>query len=146
VGAHERLRNGPLHFVGNVEGLDIPRGTVDVIVCDGFLGNVVLKMLEGISEMVIDMAKEASARSLQWRMGLAMLGGGLEQLRKLTDFNSYGGAPLLGLDKVVIKAHGRSSGRAVRNAIKVAAKAVRGDLTGRIRDGVAGLRLGEEGR
>jgi len=141
VAAHERLKRSPLQFVGNVEGLDIPRGVVDVVVCDGFLGNVVLKMLEGISDVVVEMAKEASAKSLQWRMGLAMLGGGLEQLRKLTDFSSYGGAPLLGLDGVVIKAHGRSSSRAIRNAIKVAAKAVRGDLTGRIRDGVAALNL-----
>jgi glycerol-3-phosphate acyltransferase PlsX len=145
VAAHERLRSGPLHFVGNVEGLDIPKGTVDVVVCDGFLGNVVLKILEGISDVVVDIAREASARSLQWRMGLAMLGGGLKELRRLTDFNAYGGAPLLGFDHVVIKAHGRSSGRAIRNAVKVAAKAVRGDLTGRIRDGVAALRLLEEG-
>ncbi len=141
VEAHRRLRHGPLNFVGNVEGLDIPKGTVDVIVCDGFLGNVVLKMLEGISDVFIDIAREASSRSLQWRIGLSMLGGGLKELRRLTDFNVYGGAPLLGFDEVVIKAHGRSSPRAIRNALKVAAKAVRGDLTGRIRDGVKALQL-----
>ncbi len=141
VGAHARLQEAPIRFMGNVEGLDIPRGTVDVIVCDGFLGNVVLKMLEGISEVFLDVAREASARSLQWRIALSMLGGGLRELRRLTDFNHYGGAPLLGFEEVVIKAHGRSGPRAVRNAIKVAAKAVRGDLTGRIRDGVAGLHL-----
>ena len=65
-----------------------------------------------------------------------MLGGGIKHLQRMTDWKSYGGAPLLGLDSVVIKAHGRSEARAVRNAIKVAAKAVQGDLVGRIREGV----------
>ena len=139
VDAHTRLRGAPLNFVGNVEGLDIPRGTVDVIVCDGFLGNVVLKMLEGVGEVFGDVARQASARSIQWRLGLSMLGGGLRELTRLTDWKSYGGAPLLGFDQVVIKAHGRSEARAVRNAVKVAAKAVRGDLIGRIREGTEAL-------
>jgi glycerol-3-phosphate acyltransferase PlsX len=141
IEANKRLRSSPLNFAGNVEGLDIPRGTVDVVVCDGFLGNVVLKMLEGVSDVVRDLAKQAAARSLQWRLGLQMLGGGLEKLEKLTDWKAYGGAPLLGLDQVVIKAHGRSEGRAIRNALKVAAKAVNGDLIGRIRGGVAAFEL-----
>ncbi|MEQ1568169.1 MAG: phosphate acyltransferase PlsX [Myxococcota bacterium] len=142
VEAHARLRAGALNFTGNVEGLDIPRGTVDVIVCEGFLGNVMLKMLEGVSDVFRDVARQASGMRLQWRMGLAMLGGGLRELRRLTDWKGYGGAPLLGLDRVVIKAHGRSESRAIRNALKVAAKAVRGDLTGRIRSGVAAFDQG----
>lgn len=137
VEAHQRLLASTLNFQGNIEGLDIPKGTVDVVVCDGFLGNVVLKMLEGVSEVFRDMARQASSRSLQWRIGLSMLGGGLRQLRRLTDWKGYGGAPFLGFDQVVIKAHGRSEARAIRNAVKVAAKASRGDLIGRIRDGVA---------
>ncbi|MCB9687380.1 MAG: phosphate acyltransferase PlsX [Alphaproteobacteria bacterium] len=132
VEAHRLLTASPLHFVGNVEGLEIPRGTVDVIVCDGFLGNVVLKMLEGVSEVFRDVARQASSRRLQWALGLAMLGGGLRELKRLTDWKMYGGAPLLGLDQVVIKAHGRSETRAIRNAIKVAAKTVRGGLIQRI--------------
>jgi len=136
VAAHKLLEGSSLNFAGNVEGLDIPRGTVDVIVCDGFLGNVVLKMLEGVSEVFRDIARDASVRKLQWRIGLSMLGGGLKQLRRLTDWKVYGGAPLLGFDGVIIKAHGRSEARAMRNAMKVAAKAVRGDLIGRIRDGM----------
>ena len=137
VEAHQRLLATQLNFAGNVEGLDIPRGTVDVVVCNGFLGNVVLKMLEGVSEVVTGLAKEASSRRLQWRLGLSMLGGGIKHLQRMTDWKSYGGAPLLGLDSVVIKAHGRSEARAVRNAIKVAAKAVDGDLVDKIRSGVA---------
>jgi glycerol-3-phosphate acyltransferase PlsX len=137
VEAHARLASSRVNFVGNVEGLDIPKGTVDVVVCEGFLGNVVLKILEGVSQVARDVARQASDRSLQWRLGLAMLGGGLQELGRLTDWKAYGGAPLLGLDRVVIKAHGRSEARAIRNAVKVAAKAVRGDLTGRIRAGIA---------
>lgn len=145
VEAHARLRAGPLNFVGNIEGLDLPKGSADVVVCDGFLGNVVLKMLEGVGEVLSSVAAQASARSLQWRIGLSMLANGLEQLQELTDFKVYGGAPMLGLDRVVIKAHGRSEARAIRNALKVAAKAVRGDLIGRIEEGVRAMRLDTEG-
>ncbi|MFT5458790.1 MAG: glycerol-3-phosphate acyltransferase PlsX, partial [Myxococcota bacterium] len=73
--AHLRLARSGLNFSGNVEGLDIPRGAVDVVVCDGFLGNVVLKMLEGVGDVFRDIARDASGRRLQWRIGLSMLGG-----------------------------------------------------------------------
>lgn len=136
VEAHERLRSAPLDFRGNVEGLDIPRGTVDVVVCDGFLGNVVLKMLEGMGDVLQSVTAEASSKRIQWRIGLSMLESGLNEIKRLTDWKAYGGAPLLGFDRVAIKAHGRSEPGAIRNAIKVAAKAVRGGLTERIRDSV----------
>ncbi len=141
--AYGRLQNGPLNFIGNVEGLDIPRGTADVVVCDGFLGNVVLKMLEGVGEVVRDIARQAYAKKLQWRLGLSMLSGGIRELKKMTDWKAYGGAPLLGFDHIVIKAHGRSEKRAIRNAMKVAVKAARGDLIGRIREGVQAVHLDE---
>jgi glycerol-3-phosphate acyltransferase PlsX len=134
VEAHQQLLTSGLHFTGNIEGLDIPRGTVDVVVCDGFLGNVVLKMLEGVGEVFADVARQASDRKLHWRIGLSMLSGGLRQIRRLTDWKMYGGAPLLGMDHVILKAHGRSEPRAIRNAVKLAAKALEGDLIGRIRN------------
>jgi glycerol-3-phosphate acyltransferase PlsX len=140
VEAHRLLAAGSLGFVGNVEGIDIPRGTVDVVVCEGFLGNVVLKMLEGVGDVLAGMARDAAARRLEWRIGLQLLGEGLRDLRRRTDWKAYGGAPLLGLDGVVIKAHGRSEGRALRNAIRLAAKNVRGDLQGRIAAEVARAR------
>lgn len=139
VDAHARLASAPLNFAGNVEGLDIPRGNVDVVVCDGFLGNVVLKMLEGVGDTLRSITREASAKRLSWRIGLSMLGGGLREIRRLTDWKMYGGAPLLGLDHLVIKAHGRSEAGAYRNAIKVAAKAVRGDLVTQITEGMAAV-------
>jgi len=130
VEAHTRLKKNShgLNFIGNVEGLDIPRGVADVIVCEGFLGNVVLKLLEGITELAADLAKEAYDSKLIWRLGLTMLSKDLQKLKRLTDWKQYGGAPILGFDKVVIKAHGRSSARAIRNAIKLAAKVHEGRL------------------
>ncbi len=129
VAAHRLLSSHPVvDFAGNVEGLDIPKGTVDVVVTSGFVGNVVLKMLEGIAELAAELARDAHSRKFLWRMGLTMLGSGLRQLREMTDWSQYGGAPLLGFDKPVIKAHGRSHAPAIANACKVAAKVARGDL------------------
>jgi glycerol-3-phosphate acyltransferase PlsX len=132
VEAHRRLARSSLNFAGNVEGLDIPRGTVDVVVCDGFLGNVVLKMLEGVGGVLRDMARAAAGRRMRTRLGLSLLGEDLRKLGERTDWKVYGGAPVLGFDGLVIKAHGRSEAHAIRNALRLAAKSVRGDLTRRI--------------
>jgi glycerol-3-phosphate acyltransferase PlsX len=129
IEAHQLLRQATeLNFVGNVEGVDIPRGTADVVVCSGFVGNVVLKMLEGVSETVVRLAGYAYKEKLLWRAGLMMLASGFKRLKELTDWEQYGGAPVLGFDHIFIKAHGRSKARAVANAIKVAAKAAQADL------------------
>ncbi len=117
-----------MHFIGNVEGVDIPKGTADVIVCDGFVGNVCLKMLEGVAETVVDLARYAYKEKLRWRAGLAMLSSGIQKLKDVTDWEQYGGAPVLGFDRLFIKAHGRSKARAMSNAGKVAAKAVSAEL------------------
>jgi glycerol-3-phosphate acyltransferase PlsX len=137
IAAHQLLAAHPsLRFIGNIEGLDIAKGTADVVVCSGFIGNVVLKMLEGFYEVAVSVAKEAADSNLVWRFGMLMLSDGIQQIRTMTDWKQYGGAPLLGFDKVVIKAHGRSNARAVRNALKVAERAVQGDLVGMIGRGV----------
>ena len=133
VEANRILRATPeINFIGNIEGLDLPRGRADVVVTDGFTGNVVLKMLEGMGETVVDLAKYAYRSKVTWKAGLLMLSGGLRQLKDLTDWQQYGGAPILGFDHLFIKAHGRSNARALQNAVKVAAKAVRSDLSGQI--------------
>ena len=127
--AHERLRRLPgMRFVGNVEGVDIPKGAADVIVCDGFVGNVCLKMLEGTAETVVELAQYAYKESLRWRAGLAMLSSGIEKLKSITDWEQYGGAPVLGFNHVFIKAHSRSRARAITNAGKAAARAIASDL------------------
>ncbi len=133
VEAHELLvRSTELNFIGNVEGLDIPRGVADVIVCNGFVGNVSIKMLEGVSQTVMSLARYAYKERLLWRAALAMLGSGIQRLKALTDWEQYGGAPLLGFESLFIKAHGRSKSRALSNAIRVAEKALASDLTSNI--------------
>ena len=128
-----------IDFVGNVEGLDIPRGTVDVVVTDGFMGNVVLKMIEGVGEVIADLAADAYARKYLWRLGLTMLSSGIKQIEAVMDWESYGGAPILGFRQPVIKAHGRSRSRAIGNACKVAAKAARSDMVRTVERAIAGL-------
>ena len=141
VEAHRRLRQLPqVNFVGNVEGNDLVRGRADVIVCEGFIGNVVLKLLEGISEVLYDITAVAGDRRLAWRVGLRLLSRAIERLRALTDYTQYGGSPILGFEQLFIKCHGRSTARAVSNAVKVAAKAVRDRVPAEIADAVAALR------
>ena len=137
IAAHALLQAHPaVEFAGNVEGLDIPRGTVDVVVTDGFLGNVVLKMLEGVSEVIADLARDAYARKFLWKMGLTLLSQGLRQIRTMTDWKQYGGAPLLGFDQVIIQAHAASNAGAIRNALKVAAKSAEQGLVEKIQEGI----------
>ena len=138
VEAHAQLSSSEdINFIGNVEGIDIPKGTADVIVTDGFVGNVCLKMLEGVHETVMDLARYAYKEKLRWRAGLAMLSSGIQRIKDITDWEQYGGAPILGFDRLFIKAHGRSKARAITNAGKVAAKAVAHQLGTTIQEGLA---------
>jgi glycerol-3-phosphate acyltransferase PlsX len=121
-----------IEFYGNYEGHDIPSGSADVIVCEGMVGDVAIKILEGVSEAAFDLARSASEQKLIWRMGLRLLSGGLDRLQRLTDFNEYGGAPLLGVRSVMILAHPRSEARAIGNALKLAIKSHRAGLPTRI--------------
>ena len=135
VAAHRILRqdfagNPSFEFIGNVEGLDIPKGQADVVVTGGFVGNVALKMLEGIGETVLDIARYAYRQKLSWKVALLLLRSGLRQIKASTDWQQYGGAPILGFDKLCIKAHGRSGERAMRNAIKLAARASQHNFNG----------------
>ncbi len=140
VEAHRRLNACPgINFVGNVEGNDLAKGKADVIVCEGLLGNVVLKLLEGLAEVVVDLAGTARRENWRWKLGFFMLANSFGRLRDLTDYAAYGGAPVLGFEHLMIKSHGRSNARAVRNAIKVAAKAVRDGVTSEIAAGIEKL-------
>ncbi len=131
--AHMLLREASgFEFYGNVEGRDIPLGVVDVVVCPGILGNVVLKLLESMGEVVLAMGKDVFTQRPTWRLGRHMLRGGLSEMSDMSHYSDYGGAPILGLERIVIKAHGRSDAKAIENAIKVAAKAAREDVCGAI--------------
>ena len=141
VEAHRRLRLLPsVNFVGNVEGNDLVRGKADVIVCEGLLGNVALKLIEGVSEVLYSVTSSAAERRLAWRLGLRLLSRGIERLRALTDYTQYGGSPILGFEHLFIKSHGRSTAHAIGNAVKVAAKTVRDRVPGEIADVTAAAR------
>ena len=140
VAAHRLMkREQRINFIGNVEGNQLLSGIADVIVCEGLLGNVVLKMAEGVFDAARSIGDYAFKTKLRWRLGIGLLSGGLQQLKALTDYGEYGGAPLLGLQKIVIKAHGRSGASTLVNAVKVAAKAVRGGVAEEIGRAVAGF-------
>ncbi len=115
------LERAGVRFVGNVEGNDVFSGNVDVIVTDGFTGNVILKVAEGMGEMVIGAIKEEARLSPVYGMGLLVAKGAFINLRRRVDYAEYGGAPLLGIAGPCLIAHGRSNAKAIRNAIRFAA-------------------------
>ncbi|MDM7994807.1 MAG: phosphate acyltransferase PlsX [Acidobacteriota bacterium] len=117
---HKVLKQLHLNFIGNVEGRDIYNGRADVIVCDGFTGNVALKTSEGLIEAVLKLLKEELSRNLQVKVGALLSKQSFKRLKKRLDYSEYGGAPLLGLRGVSIICHGRSSSNAIKNAIRVA--------------------------
>jgi glycerol-3-phosphate acyltransferase PlsX len=123
--AAARLKQLSLNFVGNVEGRDVFRGDVDVIVCDGFIGNIALKISEGLVEHIGAMLKKAIKSSLKSQVGYVLSKDAFDSFRKRTDSSEYGGAPLLGVRGITIIGHGRSNALAVKNAIRVATELCR---------------------
>jgi glycerol-3-phosphate acyltransferase PlsX len=117
---HRELKRLKLNFIGNVEGRDLYNGRADVIVCDGFTGNVALKTSEGLIEAVLKLLREELSRNLQAKLGALLSQQSFKRLKKRLDYSEYGGAPLLGLRGATIICHGRSSGNAIKNAIRVA--------------------------
>jgi glycerol-3-phosphate acyltransferase PlsX len=117
------LKATNLHFIGMVEGKDIPAGTADVVVTDGFTGNVVIKAIEGVGSLVSTMLREELTRTPLSKLLAAGAVPALNRLRKRMDYAEYGGGPVLGVQGLVVKAHGRSSARAIRSAIQVATQA-----------------------
>jgi phosphate acyltransferase len=119
-------------FLGNIAGHQLPTGEADVVVCEGFTGNVVMRLVEGVASAAMGLMRSASEQKLRWRVGLSMLSGGLAQLRQLTDWEQYGGAPLLGLTKPILVTHSNSGVRPFTNALKLAVRTLREDVTGQI--------------
>jgi glycerol-3-phosphate acyltransferase PlsX len=116
------LKNLPLNFIGNVEGRDLYTGKTDVIVCDGFIGNVALKVSEGMVDVIKHMLKESLTATITSKMGYLLSRSAFQDFRKRVDYSEYGGAPLLGVKGVTIICHGRSNDNAIKNAIRVAAE------------------------
>jgi len=132
--AYKLLSESSLNFVGNVEGKDIFGGAVDVVVCDGFTGNIVLKFTESVIGLVTTSIREQISRDLRSRMGAFLLKPAFARFKAQLDYAEYGGAPLLGVNGTCIIGHGSSSPRAIKNAIKAAAGFVRTNVNEYIRE------------
>lgn len=126
------LQNSGLNFTGNIEPRDIPSGAADVVVCDGFTGNVILKLTEGVAKMFSGMIKEMMFKNLKTKIAALLLKSGLKDFKKKMDYSEYGGAPMLGIRKTVIKAHGSSNANAIKNAIRQAKTCAENDVSGSI--------------
>jgi len=130
---HALLAASSLNFIGNVEGRDILPGVAEVVVCDGFTGNVVLKFAESAVQFIGGMLREATKSSPAGKLGGLLIRRSFARVKARLDWEEYGGAPLLGIDGIAIICHGRSKAKAITNAIRVAATAVRGQLNTHIK-------------
>jgi glycerol-3-phosphate acyltransferase PlsX len=138
--AFQLIRPLALNFLGNVEGRDLYNGRADVIVCDGFVGNVALKVSEGLVDAVRAILKEALHSSLTRQMGYLLARAAFQDFKKRLDYSEYGGAPLLGVKGVAIVSHGSSNGTAIKSAIRVAAEFARSGLNQMIEEKIKAAR------
>ena len=136
---HARLKGLPLNFIGNVEGRDVINGKVDVMVTDGFTGNVVLKTSEGVAMVLAGMLKDALTSTVSAQLGAALAGRALRKFKKRVDYSEYGGAPLLGVRGVCIVTHGGSNSNGIKNAIRVASEFAAAGVNEKIQEELAGL-------
>jgi glycerol-3-phosphate acyltransferase PlsX len=137
------LKDLPLNFIGNVEGRDLYNGRVDVIVCDGFVGNVALKISEGLSEAVRVLLKESLRSTITSQVGALLSRKAFVDFKKRLDYSEYGGAPLLGLRGVAIVGHGASNANAIKNAIRVSAQFAQSGINERIEQELTGAVLSQ---
>jgi glycerol-3-phosphate acyltransferase PlsX len=135
--AHQLLKGAHLSFIGNVEARDVYTGTADVIVCDGFTGNVVLKTSEGLVEVIEQLLREELSSTVTMRVGSLLTQRAMRHFRRRVDYSEYGGAPLLGVAGITIVGHGRSSAKAVRNAVAMAYRFASGQLIQRVEREIA---------
>jgi glycerol-3-phosphate acyltransferase PlsX len=137
LAAFELFKKADINFVGNVEGRDIPKSKADVVICDGFVGNIILKFGEGLAEVLLKLIRASLKRHPITWASLPFLWFAIKNLRKKVDYNEVGGAPLLGVDGVCIVGHGASNCKAVKNAIFTGAKAAEHNLIKDIKETIA---------
>lgn len=128
-GTYPLLKEAPVNFIGNVEGREVPYGKVDVVVCEGFVGNVLLKTAEGLAAALFELIKEKITSSTMRKLGALAIKPGLKEIAQTMDYAEYGGAPLLGVNGISIICHGSSKEKAIFNAIRVAQDCVKTRLT-----------------
>ena len=138
LATHAILKGAQFNFIGNIEGRDIFHGTTDVVVCDGFVGNVVLKTAEGLARDLMTMIKDEIKKSILSTVGATLILPGMKELRRRLDPAEYGGAPLLGVNGISIISHGSSKAKAIKSAIRVARDCVAQDLVTNIKDSLQG--------
>lgn len=131
------LENSSLNFIGNVEGRDVFQGDVDVIVCDGFVGNICLKVSEGLADAAMMMLRDEIMKSWLAKIGYLLARKAFKSFKKRVDYAEYGGAPLLGIDGVGIICHGKSSAQAIKNAVLEAERMAKGDINRDILEGLS---------
>jgi glycerol-3-phosphate acyltransferase PlsX len=141
--AHRLLQRAPIDFIGNVEARDVYSGTADVIVTDGFTGNVALKVSEGLVEVSSDLLNEELSSTVTLRVGSLLTRRAMRRFRRRIDYSEYGGAPLLGVAGIAIVGHGRSSAKAVRNAVAMAYRFAEGQMIQRLAREIAGAGVAE---
>lgn len=132
--AYELLENTGLNFVGNIEARDIPLGAADVVVCDGFTGNIILKYTEGFAKAMLSIIKQELMSGLITKIGAALAGSAFRRLKPRFDASEVGGAAFLGLNGLVVKAHGSSDAKAMRNAVFQCQKFLENDIAAKIAD------------
>jgi len=137
--ATQLLKSLPIHFVGNVEGRDIYTGDTDVIVCDGFIGNVALKVSEGLVDMIYKTLRESLKATVTRQIGYVLARQAFKEFKKRVDYSEYGGAPLIGVKGVCIVAHGRSNANAIKNSIRVASEFAAGRVNEQIENEITSL-------
>ncbi|MEK3734513.1 MULTISPECIES: phosphate acyltransferase PlsX [Paenibacillus] len=136
--AYPLLEQLPIHFVGNVEARDVMDGVCDVLVCDGFAGNILLKAIEGTAGALFSLLKEQFSQSLKTKLAAALMMPELRSLKSTLDYKEHGGAPLLGLSGLVVKGHGSSDAGAIKNAVRQARIAVSSKLVESISNEISG--------
>ncbi len=135
--AHRLLKGSAVHFIGNIEARDVYSGDADVIVCDGFTGNVALKISEGLVDTIESLLREELSSTITMRVGSLLTQRAMRHFKRRVDYSEYGGAPLLGVAGITIVGHGRSSAKAVRNAVAMAYRFASGQFIQRVEREIA---------
>ncbi len=138
--AFRLLKDAPVHFVGNIEAREIPYDAGDVIVADGFTGNCILKLYEGVAMCMMGLIKDIFTKSLKNKIAASLILSDMKELKKHMDYNEYGGAPIMGASKPVFKAHGDSKAKTFKNALRLTKAYVEGNVVDEITRSVAALR------
>lgn len=141
--AHKLLKEADINFIGNVEARDVPKGACDVIVCDGFTGNIILKLTEGFAWNLLKTMKNKFTSGISAKMGAVLLAGKVREIKDEFDYSEYGGAPILGVNGHVLKIHGSSGATAVKNAIIKGIPYAQENVVGRITSAMEGIDVGE---